>query len=49
MYIFYEKHYRATTPFYLDWIVMAGIALKGGLALAPEIFRKRATVTGAAG
>lgn len=49
MYIFYEKHYRATTPFYLDWIVMAGIALKGGLALAPEIFRKRATVTGATG
>lgn len=41
MYIFYEKHYRATTPFYLDWIVMGGIALKGGLALAPEIFRKR--------
>lgn len=48
MYIFYEKHYRATTPFYLDWIVMGGIALKGGLALAPEIFRKRETVTGAA-
>lgn len=46
MYIFYEKHYRATTPFYLDWIVMAGIALKGGLALAPEIFRKREPVPG---
>ncbi len=43
MYIFYEKHYRATTPFYLDWLVRAGIALKGGLALAPEIFRKRGT------
>jgi GT2 family glycosyltransferase len=42
MYIFYEKHYRATTPFYLDWLVMSGIALKGGLALAPEIFRARA-------
>lgn len=41
MYIFYEKHYRATTPFYLDWVVMSGIALKGGLALAPEIFRAR--------
>lgn len=41
MYIFYEKHYRATTPFYLDWMVMGGIALKGGLALAPEIFRQR--------
>lgn len=41
MYIFYEKHYRKTTPFYMDWIVMSGIALKGGLALAPEIFRAR--------
>ena len=49
MYIFYEKHYRATTPFYLDWIVMAGIALKGGLALAPEIFRKRELASGASG
>lgn len=41
MYIFYAKHYRATTPFYLDWLVMGGIALKGGLALAPEFFRVR--------
>lgn len=41
MYIFYEKHYRRTTPFWLDWVVMGGIALKGGLALAPEIFRTR--------
>lgn len=47
MYIFYEKHYRATTPFYLDWLVMGGIAAKGGLALAPEIFRKRELATGA--
>ncbi len=47
MYIFYEKHYRATTPFYLDWFVMAGIALKGGLALAPEIFRRREPTIGA--
>ncbi|MBI4671910.1 MAG: glycosyltransferase family 2 protein [Chloroflexi bacterium] len=47
MYIFYEKHYRATTPFYLDWIVRGGIAAKGGLALAPEIFRKRELATGA--
>lgn len=47
MYIFYEKHYRASTPFYLDWLVMGGIAAKGGLALAPEIFRKRELATGA--
>lgn len=41
MYIFYEKHYRATTSFWMDWVVKGGIAVKGGLALAPEIFRKR--------
>lgn len=41
MYIFYDKHYRRTTPFWLHWIVMAGIALKGGLALAPEMLRAR--------
>ncbi len=46
MYIFYVKHYRQTTPFYLDWAVLSGIALKGGLALAPEIFRAR-TLKGA--
>ncbi|RIK31020.1 MAG: glycosyltransferase family 2 protein [Chloroflexi bacterium] len=49
MYIFYAKHYRATTPFYLDWFVLAGIALKGGLALAPEIFRRRDRAAGATG
>jgi hypothetical protein len=49
MYLFYAKHYRATTPFYLDWLVMSGIALKGGLALAPEIFRQRDMATGAQG
>jgi GT2 family glycosyltransferase len=41
MYTFYEKHYRADTPFWLDWAVMGGIAIKGGLALAPEVFRRR--------
>ncbi|HZQ06447.1 MAG TPA: glycosyltransferase family 2 protein [Anaerolineae bacterium] len=41
MYIFYDKHYRATTSFWMDWIVRGGIALKGSLALAPEIFRRR--------
>jgi N-acetylglucosaminyl-diphospho-decaprenol L-rhamnosyltransferase len=49
MYLFYAKHYRATTPFYLDWLVLSGIALKGGLALAPEIFRQRDLATGAQG
>lgn len=23
--IFYEKHYRATTPFYLDWLIRGGV------------------------
>jgi GT2 family glycosyltransferase len=41
MYIFYDKHYRDTTPFWLDWMVRSGIALKGGVALAPELFRRR--------
>lgn len=41
MYIFYDKHYRRTTPFWLNWVVLGGIAVKGGLALAPEIFRAR--------
>lgn len=39
MYIFYNKHYRATTPFWLDWLVRGGIALKGGVSLAPRFLR----------
>ncbi len=31
--IFYEKHYRATTAFWLDWLIRGGIALFGGLDL----------------
>ena len=30
MLIFYRKHYRATTPFWLHSLIMMGIALKGG-------------------
>ncbi|RME58495.1 MAG: glycosyltransferase [Caldilineae bacterium] len=30
MWIFYRKHYRATTPWWLDKLILAGIALKGG-------------------
>lgn len=48
MYIFYEKHYRQTTPFWLDGVVMSGIAVKGGLALAPELWRARGVSTGSA-
>ena len=33
MRIFYHKHYAATTPFWLHWLVLGGIALRGGLAV----------------
>ncbi len=33
MTIFYEKHYRATTPFWLDWLIRGGIAFFGRLDL----------------
>jgi len=36
MYIFYQKHYRATTPFWLHGVVVGGIALRGGLAMLRE-------------
>jgi GT2 family glycosyltransferase len=31
--IFYEKHYRAITPFWLDWLIRGGVAFFGGLDL----------------
>ncbi|MCD6289196.1 MAG: glycosyltransferase family 2 protein [Anaerolineae bacterium] len=31
MAIFYRKHYAASTPFWLHWLILGGIALKGGL------------------
>ncbi len=31
--LFYEKHYKATTPFWLDWSIRGGVALFGGLDL----------------
>ncbi|MFQ5342698.1 MAG: glycosyltransferase family 2 protein [Anaerolineae bacterium] len=37
MYLFYEKHYAADTPFWLHWPIMAGIALKGGRRLMCEM------------
>ncbi len=37
MYLFYQKHYAAETPFWLHWFIMAGIALKGGKRLAREM------------
>ena len=39
MLIFYYKHYRASTPFWLHAIILTGIALKGGRGLWPELQR----------
>lgn len=33
MTIFYNKHYRATTPFWLDWLIRGGVWFFGGLDL----------------
>ncbi len=37
MLIFYRKHYRANTPFWLHSLVIMGLLLKGGRSLWPEI------------
>jgi N-acetylglucosaminyl-diphospho-decaprenol L-rhamnosyltransferase len=39
MWIFYRKHYRATTPRLLDWLIRAGLALRGGMRLVREMRR----------
>lgn len=38
-YIFYKRHYAATTPFYLHVLVTLGLAIKGGAKLAREMLR----------
>jgi GT2 family glycosyltransferase len=37
MLIFYRKHYRATTPLWLHSLILAGLLLKGGRSLWPEV------------
>jgi hypothetical protein len=44
MLIFYRKHYRATTPFWLHSLVMMALLLKGGPNLLPEIRRPLPTI-----
>lgn len=39
MNIFYRKHYAATTPFWLHWLIIAGIIVQGGLAMLGEILK----------
>jgi GT2 family glycosyltransferase len=40
MWLFYRKHYRATAPFYLDWLIRVGLAVRGGPKLAREVFSR---------
>jgi len=42
MYLFYRKHYAAQTPFWLHWIILGGIALRGGTAMMKEILTSKA-------
>jgi N-acetylglucosaminyl-diphospho-decaprenol L-rhamnosyltransferase len=37
--IFYRKHYAATTPFWLHWLIVAGIILQGGMAMLGEVLK----------
>ncbi|MFW5709455.1 MAG: glycosyltransferase family 2 protein [Chloroflexota bacterium] len=39
MLIFYQKHYRRTTPLWLHGLVMLGLMIKGGRSLWPELRR----------
>lgn len=33
MYLFYRKHYAASTPLWLHWLIVGGIALRAGAAM----------------
>ena len=37
MWLFYHKHYQATTPGVVDWLVKLGLGLKGGSQLRAEM------------
>lgn len=39
MYLFYRKHYAATTPAWLGMLVVLGILVRGGLAMAADAVR----------
>ena len=39
MWLFYRKHYQATTPGPIDWLVKFGLGLKGGAQLRAEMKR----------
>ncbi len=46
MLIFYYKHYRRSTPFWLHWLVLAGIALKGGREVWADVVAGPAILEG---
>jgi GT2 family glycosyltransferase len=48
MILFYEKHYKATTPFYLDWAIRGGVWLFGGLDLLGRRLRGQYRAAGQA-
>jgi GT2 family glycosyltransferase len=41
MWLFYDKHYAATTPRPVHWLVLAALALRGGPSLAREMLDAR--------
>lgn len=41
MWLFYKKHYRATTPPLMDRLIRLGLALRGGPALLREMSQER--------
>ena len=47
MLIFYYKHYREETSLWLHWLVLLGVALKGGRAIWPDVMAGPAIVNGA--
>jgi len=46
MLIFYRKHYRATTPWWLHSLILTGLALKGGRALWHDLRHPTPAVSG---
>ena len=45
MLIFYYKHYWQETPSWLHWLIMAGIGVKGGRTIWPDIQRGAAILS----
>jgi GT2 family glycosyltransferase len=39
MWIFYAKHYRSSTARWLEWLILLGIVIKGGVDVAMHLWR----------